>query len=94
MLMAGATVVGVGSAVYYRGPQAITTIVAEMVAWLESHQRADLEVCTRRSPSRTHLHQCPNRRPHSSRPLTTATVQRAMGGSARACTKYPVRRSS
>lgn len=43
MLMAGATAVGVGSAVYYRGPQAISTILAEMGAWLESHRVTDLE---------------------------------------------------
>jgi dihydroorotate dehydrogenase (NAD+) catalytic subunit len=37
MLMAGAALVGVGSAVYYRGPQAIAEIRQEMVAWLEAH---------------------------------------------------------
>lgn len=38
MLMAGATTVGVGSAVYYRGPDAITVIKNEMTEWLASHQ--------------------------------------------------------
>lgn len=37
MLMAGATAVGVGSAVYYRGPEAITLIRDELVAWLAAH---------------------------------------------------------
>lgn len=37
MLMAGANAVGVGSAVYYRGPQALTDIVAEIGAWLRDH---------------------------------------------------------
>ncbi len=37
MLMAGATLVGVGSAIYYRGPDALTQIRDEMAAWLASH---------------------------------------------------------
>ncbi len=37
MLMAGATVVGVGSAIYYRGPEAITAIRDEMATWLAAH---------------------------------------------------------
>jgi dihydroorotate dehydrogenase (NAD+) catalytic subunit len=37
MLMAGATAVGVGSAVYYRGPEAITLIRDELTAWLRAH---------------------------------------------------------
>jgi dihydroorotate dehydrogenase (NAD+) catalytic subunit len=37
MLMAGATAVGVGSAVYYRGPDAIAQIHAELAAWLDAH---------------------------------------------------------
>ncbi len=37
MLMAGATAVGVGSAVYYRGPDAIRTILDEMQQWLDAH---------------------------------------------------------
>lgn len=43
MLMAGATVVGVGSAVYYRGADAISTILTEMVAWLDNHHISDLD---------------------------------------------------
>jgi dihydroorotate dehydrogenase (NAD+) catalytic subunit len=35
MLMAGATAVGVGSAVYYRGADAITAIRAELEQWLD-----------------------------------------------------------
>ncbi|MCX6046316.1 MAG: dihydroorotate dehydrogenase [Chloroflexi bacterium] len=42
MIMAGATTVGIGSAIYYRGPAAIQQIKAEMIAWLEAHQIADL----------------------------------------------------
>jgi dihydroorotate dehydrogenase (NAD+) catalytic subunit len=37
MIMAGATAVGVGSAVYYRGADAITQIVAELSQWLQEH---------------------------------------------------------
>ncbi len=35
MLMAGATAVGVGSAFWHRGPQAITAILSEMAAFLQ-----------------------------------------------------------
>ena len=37
MIMAGATAVGVGSAIYYRGADAIGEIRAEMEAWLDAH---------------------------------------------------------
>jgi len=37
MLMAGATAVGVGSAIYYRGPDAIAQIRAELDGWLDTH---------------------------------------------------------
>jgi dihydroorotate dehydrogenase (NAD+) catalytic subunit len=37
MVMAGATAVGVGSAVYYRGAEAITLIRREMEEWLDAH---------------------------------------------------------
>lgn len=36
-LMAGACAVGVGSAIYYRGPGAMGAIVAEMDEWLQGH---------------------------------------------------------
>ncbi len=42
MIMVGATVVGIGSAIYYRGPTAIQQIKAEMIGWLEAHQIADI----------------------------------------------------
>lgn len=42
MLMAGATVVGVGSAVYYRGPDAIAEIRRELADWLDGHGLADV----------------------------------------------------
>ncbi len=37
MLMAGATTVGVGSAVYYRGAEAIAQIHGELRTWLDDH---------------------------------------------------------
>lgn len=37
MIMAGATAVGIGSAVYYRGVEVFDQIVEEMVDWLEKH---------------------------------------------------------
>uniref|UniRef100_A0A7C1JN24 Dihydroorotate dehydrogenase n=1 Tax=Caldilinea aerophila TaxID=133453 RepID=A0A7C1JN24_9CHLR len=43
MLMAGATTVGVGSAIYYRGPSAISLICNELTAWLDAHRIASVE---------------------------------------------------
>ncbi|MCL4832172.1 MAG: dihydroorotate dehydrogenase [Caldilineaceae bacterium] len=43
MLMAGATAVGVGSAVYYRGPETFTLIRDEMAAWMEARGVATLD---------------------------------------------------
>lgn len=46
MLMAGATVVGVGSAIYYRGGEAISQILDEMTHWLQAHEIDDIrQVC-------------------------------------------------
>lgn len=42
MLMAGATVVGVGSAIHYRGPQAIQLIHAELGQWLACNGHRDM----------------------------------------------------
>ena len=42
MVMAGATAVGIGSAVYYRGPEAFRLIHAELCSWLQEHNIADL----------------------------------------------------
>ena len=42
MIMAGATAVGIGSALYYRGADAIPVIKAEMLDWLAQHEIADL----------------------------------------------------
>lgn len=42
MIMAGATAVGVGSAIYYRGATALCQIKEEMCRWLEEHQVADI----------------------------------------------------
>jgi dihydroorotate dehydrogenase (NAD+) catalytic subunit len=38
LIMAGATAVGVGSAIYYRGINAMQQIASEMQAWMQSHQ--------------------------------------------------------
>lgn len=38
MMMAGASAVGVGSAVYYRGPEVFKKITDEMQAWLKNHR--------------------------------------------------------
>ncbi len=43
MIMAGATAVGVGSAVYYRGVEAFGEILDEMTAWLEEHGYESLD---------------------------------------------------
>jgi dihydroorotate dehydrogenase len=37
MMMAGATWVSAGSAVYYRGPRAFGEIAKEMKAWMEAN---------------------------------------------------------
>ncbi len=42
MIMAGATAVGIGSAIYYRGADTVTQIVAEMDAWAAVHDVTDL----------------------------------------------------
>ena len=42
MIMAGATVVGVGSAIYYRGANAIQSILAELTGWLDAHNVKDI----------------------------------------------------
>ena len=43
MIMAGATAVGVGSAIYYRGAGAIEQILAELDAWLDAHGLAGVD---------------------------------------------------
>jgi len=52
MIMAGATTVGVGSAVYYRGPDALTAIRDEIAAWLSAHACTldDVRGLTHREP--------------------------------------------
>jgi dihydroorotate dehydrogenase (NAD+) catalytic subunit len=42
MIMAGATVVGVGSAIYYRGASAVQDILHEMASWLAAHHITDI----------------------------------------------------
>jgi len=42
MVMAGATAVGIGSAVYYRGTDLFHLIRTELCTWLEEHHIADL----------------------------------------------------
>jgi dihydroorotate dehydrogenase (NAD+) catalytic subunit len=43
MLMAGATLVGVGSAVWFRGPEVFDLINSELMAFMESEGYSDLE---------------------------------------------------
>ncbi|MFQ5342961.1 MAG: dihydroorotate dehydrogenase [Anaerolineae bacterium] len=43
MIMAGATAVGVGSAVYYRGVEAFEPILDEMTSWLTGHGYQSLD---------------------------------------------------
>ena len=43
MVMAGATLVGVGSAIYHRGPDAIQRIGAEVEQWLQNHSVDNLQ---------------------------------------------------
>ena len=46
MLMAGATAVGVGSAIYYRGGDAIHEILTEIDDWLAAHDVANIgQIC-------------------------------------------------
>lgn len=42
MVMAGATLVGIGTAIYYRGSGAIEEIKREMATWLDAHGIEDL----------------------------------------------------
>lgn len=42
MLMAGATAVGLGSVIYFRGGEALQAIVAEIDAWLDEHDIDDI----------------------------------------------------
>lgn len=43
MIMAGATLVGVGSAVYWRGPEVFAHIRDEMIEWMAAHGVENLE---------------------------------------------------
>ena len=43
MVMAGATLVGVGSAVYWRGPQVFAAIELQMRDWMAEHQVSSLD---------------------------------------------------
>jgi len=43
MVMAGATLVGVGSAVYWRGPEVFAAIEQEMRQWMAEHQVSSLD---------------------------------------------------
>lgn len=49
MLMAGATVVGVGSAIHYRGGEAIRLIRAELAGWMERHGVATISALQNRA---------------------------------------------
>jgi dihydroorotate dehydrogenase (NAD+) catalytic subunit len=53
MIMAGASLVGVGSAIHYRGPEAITLIRQEMEDWLAAHghdSTASIQALAHREP--------------------------------------------
>ena len=67
MLMAGATAVGVGSAVYHRGPDVFAHIVAEMHAWLDAHGVDDVHA----------VHNFAHREPTYAASPTGAPVPRA-----------------
>ena len=43
MLIAGATAVGVGSAVWYRGPEVLGEIASELANWLDDHGFAGVD---------------------------------------------------
>ncbi|MBU1131037.1 dihydroorotate dehydrogenase [Patescibacteria group bacterium] len=43
MLMAGATALGIGTAVYYGGPEVFKKITEEMSEWLEKHDYKDIK---------------------------------------------------
>ncbi|MBN1580770.1 MAG: dihydroorotate dehydrogenase [Anaerolineae bacterium] len=43
MIMAGATLVGIGSAVYARGPACFAEIRTEMIAWMNAHSVSSLD---------------------------------------------------
>lgn len=43
MLMAGATALGIGTAVYYHGPEVFKKITEEMAVWLENHGYKDVK---------------------------------------------------
>jgi len=64
MLMAGATVVGVGSAIYYRGAAALQQIHAELIAWMTTHAIANIN----------ELHNLAHREPHFTATPTGAPV--------------------
>jgi len=42
-LMAGASAVQIGSAVYYRGPEVFTTVCDEMKTWMKNHRYTTIE---------------------------------------------------
>jgi dihydroorotate dehydrogenase (NAD+) catalytic subunit len=42
-LMAGASAVQIGSAVYYRGPEVFNTVCDEMKTWMKNHRYTTIE---------------------------------------------------
>ncbi len=52
MIMAGATLVGVGSAVYWRGPEVFSAIRREMEVWMSEHRVGRLEEIRGRAHAR------------------------------------------
>jgi dihydroorotate dehydrogenase (NAD+) catalytic subunit len=43
MFMAGASAVGIGTALYYRGPKALGQIAQEITEWMEAHQYSSVK---------------------------------------------------
>jgi dihydroorotate dehydrogenase (NAD+) catalytic subunit len=60
MIMAGATAVGVGSALYYRGAEACALIRAEMAAWLGAHGHGGLDAIRGSALRRPALRRAPS----------------------------------
>ncbi len=62
-ILAGATTVGVGSAIYYRGPEAGKQILDEMASWMEDHGVRSVEQLRGRAHKRSIFVESPSRPP-------------------------------
>ena len=63
MIMAGATAVGVGSAVYTRGASAIQELCVEMDAWLAAHEVDDIQALRGVAHERIRFNESPSSPP-------------------------------